>query len=59
MEVEKIYDYREFCKIVPLSKDAFWRYCREGKIQTIKIGKSKYVKQSEVDRILTDGLPQE
>jgi len=56
--VEKLYDYKAFCKVIPITKNTFWRYVREGIIPTIQLGKSKYVKQSVIDSILENGITQ-
>ena len=61
MEVEQMYDYKDFCeacenKGVHMTKDMFWNAVKNDRIATVSFNKTNYVKHSELIRILNEGL---
>ena len=60
-DVEQLFDYKSFVAVmerhgVHMSKDMFWKHLRNGAIQYVEFGSTAYVKQSEVERILKEGI---
>ena len=49
---------KPFCQRIGTSAATFWKYVKVGKISVIRIGGRTLIPQSEVERILTEGVRQ-
>ena len=49
---------KPFCQRIGISAATFWKYVKAGKISVIRIGGRTLIPQSEVERILTEGVRQ-
>ena len=47
---------KPFCQRIGISTATFWKYVKAGKIVVIRIGGRTLIPQSEVERILIEGV---
>lgn len=52
MSQQKLYTPKEISMMLKLNIQTIWRYFREGKIKTIKIGGGYRVKESDLEQYL-------
>lgn len=54
-----VYTPREVSKILGVSYITVTRWCRAGRIRALKLGHQWRISEEEVDRIISEGVPQE
>ena len=54
--MEKLYTVDELCELLHQKKSTMWRWIREGKMQASKIGKSYFVKESDLQKMIDDNM---
>ena len=49
----------EFCRRFPIAKETAYRWAREGRIKTLRFGRTVFIPLDEVERIMTEGVSQD
>lgn len=58
MEIEKRYTTEEAAEKLKLAQQTIYKYIQSGKIKAVKIGRNKFIPESEIEKLLkfgTDG----
>ncbi len=55
MEFEKRYTTEEAAKLLGLAKKTIYTHIQQKNIFCVKIGRCKYIPESEIKRLLTEG----
>ena len=48
---EKFFTYAEAAKALGISKVSLWRWIRDGKLETYRIGREVLIEKTEVERL--------
>lgn len=52
--MEKLYTVKEACELLKLTRQTLWNYCKEGKIEVVKIGTNIRIKESELKKLINN-----
>ena len=53
----KLLSRRMAQKVVPLSDPTYWRMEQRGQLKAIRIGRSVFYREEDIDRLAAEGLP--
>lgn len=49
---EKLLKAKEVCKFLGVTEDTVWKYCREGKLKSVKMGRLRRFKKEDVESFI-------